>query len=377
MKGLALAALAFVLAGQEGAPKPGQTAALPVPPAGQAVPPMAPNPFQPVPEDALRDAREIRVRNVRKLTASGSNAEAYWSFEGTRIIFQSTRDGQACDQQYVMNADGSEQRLVSTGKGRTTCGYFLPGGQRILYASTHGDAPGCPPAPAFTPGTYRWPVFPGYDLYLAKADGSDPKPFLSAPGYDAEATVSPDGKWIVFTSERGGDIDLWKVRIDGKGLQRLTTETGYDGGAFFSRDSKQLVWRTNYPKGAEAVAKYRDLLKQHLVEPMEMDIWVMDADGSRKRQLTHLKGAAFAPVFTPDDKAIVFASNHHDREGKGRTFDLWRINLDGSGLERLTWTGTFNSFAHFSPDGKRLLWVSGREAAAPRQFNVFTADWLP
>ncbi len=340
----------------------------------QAAPPAA---FQTAPGDPLRDRQESHLRNVRKLTATGSNAEAYWSRDGKRIIFQSTRDGHGCDQQYVMNADGSDPRLVSTGKGRTTCGYFLAKDARVVYASTHGAAPDCPPAPPFTPGTYRWPVFPGYDLYTAMPDGSDLKPFLPSPGYDAEATVSDDGKWVVFTSDRSGDIDLWKARVDGTGLTRLTTEVGYDGGAFFSHDGRRIVWRTNYPKGPEAVAKYKELLAQHLVEPMEMDIWVMDADGSHKRQLTHLKGAAFAPVFTPDDKAVVFASNHHDRDGKGRMFDLWKIDLDGTGLERLTWTGTFNSFPHFSPDGKTLLWVSGREAASPRQFNVFAADWLP
>lgn len=354
----------------------GAMAALPQEkPAGTPAPP--PAAFQPAEGDPLRDRAETRFRSVRKLTAAGSNAEAYWSRDGKRIIFQSTREGHGCDQQYVMKADGSGQHLVSTGKGRTTCGYFLAKDARILYASTHGDAPDCPPAPPFTPGTYRWPVFPGYDLYTAKPDGSDLKPFLPSPGYDAEATVSDDGKWVVFTSDRSGDIDLWKARTDGTRLTRLTTEVGYDGGAFFSHDGKRIVWRTNYPKGPEAVAKYQDLLKQHLVEPMEMDIWVMDSDGTNKRQLTHLKGAAFAPVFTPDDKAVVFASNHHDRDGKGRMFDLWRINLDGSGLERLTWTGIFNSFAHFSPDGRKLLWVSGREAASPRQFNIFVADWLP
>lgn len=327
--------------------------------------------------DELRDFRETRFRNVRKLTATGSNAEAYWSHDGKRIVFQSTRDGHPCDQLYTMNADGTDARLVSGGKGRVTCGWFLPGDRRLIYATTAGEGPGCPEAPPFTPGKYQWPVFQGYDLVVANLDGSGARPFLPAPGYDAEATVAPNGRWIVFTSERGGDVDLWRADLDGKNLLRLTTEVGYDGGAVFSPDSSLIAWRTNHPRGEEATAKYRGLLKQHLVEPMAMDIWVMRADGAQKRQVTRLPGAAFAPIFTPDGKGIVFASNHHDQEGRGRGFDLFRVSLDGTGLERLTWTGTFNSFPHFSPDGKRLLWVSGRNPRGPRLFDVCVAEWIP
>lgn len=337
--------------------------------------PPAPNPFQPASGDPHRDTREAHLRQVKQLTHTGSNAEAYWSWDGQRIIFQSTRDGHACDQIYLMNADGSDQHRVSSGKGRTTCGYFMPGDQRILYASTHEAGPDCPPAPSFTPGTYRWPVFGSYELYTAKPDGSDVKVLLPHEGYDAEATVAPNGKWIVFTSQRSGDIDLWRADIHGKHLKRLTNTIGYDGGAVWSPDSKLIAWRTNYPKGEVATARYVALLKQGLVEPMEMDIWVMNADGTRKRQLSHLPGAAFAPVFSPDGKSVVFASNWEDRQGKGRKFELYKMNLDGTGLERLTYTGNFNSFPHFSPDGQKLLWVSGREAAAPRQFNVFVADY--
>lgn len=352
-----------------------QTLAKPVPAPTPALAPPVPNPFQMAPGDPHRDVRETHLSHVLKLTQTGSNAEAYWSWNGQGIIFQSTREGRDCDQIFVMNADGTNQHLVSTGKGRTTCGYFMPGDQRIIYASTHGSGPDCPAAPPFTPGTYRWPVFSIYDLYTAKPDGSDVKPFMPHEGYDAEATVAPNGKWLVFTSERSGDIDLWKADIHGKHAQRLTDAVGYDGGAVWSPDSKLIAWRTNYPKGEVATAKYRELLKKHLVEPMEMDIWVMNADGTGKRQLTHLVGAAFAPVFSPDGKSVVFASNWEDRQGKGRNFELYRINLDGKDLVRLTHTGNFNSFPHFSADGKKLLWVSGREATAPRQFNVFVADY--
>ncbi|NWJ39621.1 MAG: PD40 domain-containing protein [Geothrix sp.] len=352
-------------------------AALALPAAAQAPAHGQPAPSEEtVPGDGLRHVKEAHLRHVQKLTGTGSNAEAYWSNDGKKVIFQSTRDGYPCDQLYTMNADGTEQKRVSTGKGRVTCGWFLPGDRQIIFASTHGAGPECPEGPPFTPGKYQWPVFQGYDLYLANADGSDAKPFLASPGYDAEATVAPNGKWIIFTSERSGDVDVWRVDLDGKHLLRLTDGVGYDGGAVFSPDSKLIVWRTNYPKGEAASAKYRDLLKQHLVEPMDMDIWVMNADGSGKRQVTKLPGAAFAPIFTPDGKGIVFATNHHDNEGKGRGFDLFRINLDGTGLERITWTGVFNSFPHFSPDGRKLLWVSGRAPRGSRQFDVCVAEWV-
>lgn len=344
---------------------------------GAALSAQAPSPDLPVHGDTLRDPHEVHLRKVRKLTSSGSNAEAYWSHDGSRIVFQSTRDGAACDQLYTMNADGSAQSRVSTGQGRVTCGWFLPGDRRIVYASTHGTGPGCPEAPPFTPGKYQWPVFQSYDLYLADADGRNPRPFLAAPGYDAEATVAPNGRWLVFTSERGGDVDLWRADLDGRNLVRLTDGVGYDGGAVFSPDSTLIAWRTNHPKGEAATAKYRELLRRHLVEPMAMDLWVMNADGSGKRQVTRLPGAAFAPIFTPDGRGLVFASNHHDQEGRGRAFDLFRVNLDGTGLERITWTGVFNSFPHFSPDGTRLLWVSGRSPRGPRQFDVCVAEWVP
>jgi Tol biopolymer transport system component len=340
----------------------------------QAAPPAIP----PAPDPALLvDAREVHLKGIRKLTGTGSNAEAYWSHDGKKIIFQSTRDGAACDQLFTMNADGTEQKRVSSGQGRVTCGWFLPGDRQIIYGSTHWAGPECPQGPPFTPGKYQWPVFQGYDLTIANVDGSEVKPFLPSPGYDAEATVAPNGKWIVFTSERGGDVDVWRCDLDGSHLLRLTDGMGYDGGAVFSPNSKLIAWRTNYPKGEAATTKYKALLKEHLVEPMEMDIWVMNADGTGKRQVTKLPGAAFAPIFTPDGKGIVFASNHHDNAGKGRGFDLFRINLDGTGLERITFTGLFNSFPHFSPDGHKLLWVSGRQPRGSRQFDVCVAEWIP
>jgi len=319
----------------------------------------------------LRLPQERHLANVRQLTFGGENAEAYFSFDGRELIFQSTREGRACDQEYVMGADGSSPRLVSTGKGRVTCGYFFPGGDRILFASTHETSPDCPPPPDMSHG-YAWALY-DYQLYVARADGSDVHPLAHAPGYNAEATISVDG-WIVFTSTRDGDLDLYKMRLDGSGLVRLTDTPGYDGGAFFSADGKRIVYRASRPKDAQELAQYRALLAQKLVRPTQLEIWVMDADGKNQRQVTHLGAASFAPFFHPDGRRIIFASNVGDP--KGRNFDLYLVNDDGSGLERITYNETFDGFPMFSPDGKKLVFASNRNGSRPGETNVFIADWV-
>jgi Tol biopolymer transport system component len=314
---------------------------------------------------------ERHLRNVRQLTFGGENAEAYFSFDGKQLILQSTREGRECDQEYVMGADGSDPRMVSTGQGRVTCGYFFPSGDRILYSSTHAVGPGCPPKPDMSQG-YVWALY-DYQLYTARPDGGDLRPLAPGPGYNAEATISRDG-WIVFTSTRDGDLDLYKMRLDGSGLVRLTNTLGYDGGAFFSADGKRIVYRASRPKdGAEADA-YRALLAKKLVRPTQLEIWVMNADGSDQHPVTHLGAASFAPFFHPDGKRIIFASNVGDP--KGRNFDLWLVNDDGTGLERVTWNETFDGFPMFSPDGKKLVFASNRNGSRPGETNVFIADWV-
>ena len=314
---------------------------------------------------------ERHLRNVRQLTSGGENAEANLSFDGKELVFQSTRDGRQCDQEYVMGSAGSAPRLVSTGRGRVTCGYFFPGGDRILYSSTHALGDTCPPRPDMSQG-YVWALF-DYQMYTARPDGSDLRPLAHGAGYNAEATVSKDG-FIVFTSTRDGDLDLYKMRLDGSGLVRLTSTLGYDGGAFFSADGKRIVYRASRPKeGAEADG-YRALLARKLVRPTELEIWVMNADGSDQRQVTRLGAASFAPFFHPDGKRIVFASNVGDP--RGRNFDVWIVNDDGTGLERVTWNETFDGFPMFSPDGKQLVFASNRNGSRPGETNVFIADWV-
>ncbi len=328
---------------------------------------------RPAPRPAAPDLAlpgERHLRNVRQLTFGGENAEAYFSFDGRSLVFQSTRDGHACDQEYVMAVDGTGVHQVSRGAGRTTCGYFLPGDRRILYAATPG--PECPPPPDMSQG-YVWALH-DYDLVVADADGSNPRPLAPAPGYDAEATVSRDG-WIVFTSTRDGDLELYKMREDGSELTRLTRTLGYDGGAFFSHDGKRIVWRASRPSTPQEVKDYRALLEARLVRPtIPLEIWVMNADGSEPRQVTRLGVASFAPFFTPDDRRIIFASNLGDPTG--RNFDLFLVNVDGTGLERVTTYEGFDSFPMFSPDGKKLVFASNRNGSRPHETNVFIADWV-
>lgn len=316
--------------------------------------------------------QEKHLRNIKQLTFGGENAEAYFSADGRKLIFQSTRDSRECDQIYTMSVDGSDVKMVSTGEGRTTCSYFLPSGKSILYSSTHLGAKQCPPRPDFSQG-YVWAVYETFDVFSANPDGSNLKQLTNTPGYDAETTISRQGK-LVFTSMRDGDLDIYTMDANGKNVKRLTNELGYDGGPFWSYDGKQIVYRAYHPQTEKEKADYTSLLKQNLIRPTVLDIWVMNADGSNKRQVTKLNKASFAPYFFPDGKRIIFSSNNADP--KGRDFDLYMIKLDGTGMERITYNNTFDGFPMFSPDGKKLVFASNRNAAKQGDTNIFIADWV-
>ncbi len=328
---------------------------------------------------SLAVAGEKHLANIKQLSFGGENAEAYFSFDGKKLIFQSKRDNLGCDQIFSMNVDGSNVKMVSNGEGRTTCSYFFKGGKKVLYASTHEGKKECPPEPDRSKG-YVWPVYAEYELYTASPDGKNIKNLTNTPGYDAEATVSPDGKKIIFTSERDGDLELYSMDVNGKNIKRLTNEIGYDGGAFFSPDSKQVVYRRSAQETPADIAKYKDLLAQHLVVPTVFEIWVMNADGTNKRQVTKLASASFAPFFTPDGKRIIFCTNYFDPDKGNRrkqpNFDLVLINVDGTGIEQVTFNETFDGFPMFSLDGKKLVFASNRNAAKPGDTNVFIADWV-
>ena len=318
---------------------------------------------------------EKHLRNIKQLTFGGENAEAYFSFDGTRLIFQSKRDELKCDQIFSMNIDGSNVRQVSNGEGRTTCSYFLKDGKKVLYGSTQMGGKDCPPNPDYSKG-YVWAIYPTYDIFTANTDGTGIKQLTKTNGYDAEATVSPNGKKIIFTSMRDGDLDLYSMDVNGKNVKRLTTELGYDGGAFFSPDGKQIVYRAYHPKDEQDILRYRQKLGENLIEPTVFELWVMNADGTNKRQVTKLNTASFAPFFTPDGKKIIFCTNNFATDARKRNFDLALINVDGTGLERITFNETFDGFPMFSPDGKKLVFASNRNAAKTGDTNVFIADWV-
>ncbi len=316
--------------------------------------------------------QEKHLSNMKQLTFGGENAEAYFSSDGKKLIFQSTRDGRECDQIYTMNIDGSDVRLVSTGDGRTTCSYFFPGDKRVLYSSTHLGSRQCPPKPDFSKG-YVWAVYDTFDIFTANPDGSNLKQLTNAPGYDAETTISRTGK-LAFTSKRDGDLDIYTMDANGKNLKRLTNELGYDGGPFWSYDGKQIVYRAYHPQTEKEKSDYVALLKQNLIRPTTLEIVLMNADGSNKRQVTHLNKASFAPYFFPDGKRIIFASNYADP--KGRDFDLYMIKTDGTDLERITYNDTFDGFPMFSPNGRKLVFASNRHGGKPGETNIFIADWI-
>ena len=322
---------------------------------------------------------ERHLKNIKQLTFGGENAEAYFSSNGKQLIFQSKRDGHGCDRIYSMNIDGSKVRQVSNGQGRTTCAYYFKGGKRVIYASTHSGGPDCLKDPDRSQG-YVWPVFDDFELYTSNADGSDIRRLTNEAGYDAEATVSPDGKKIVFTSERSGDLELYSMDIDGSNVRRLTDAIGYDGGAFYSPDSKMIVYRRSSPQTESEIKRYKELLAMNLIVPTIFEVWVMNADGSNKRQVTKLGSASFAPFFTPDGKQIIFCTNFFDPNRNNRrgqpNFDLALINLDGSGLERVTFNESFDGFPIFSPNGKKFVFASNRNSAKPGDTNVFIADWV-
>jgi TolB protein len=335
-----------------------------------------------MPESQLHYEREKHLANITQLTFGGDNAEAYFSFDNSKLVFQSNNPdwGLNCDQIFYFNwaADNLQEQmppLISTGKGRTTCSYFMPGDSTIIYASTHLGDENCPPEPEKREdGAYVWPIYPDFDIFVADLAGNIIDTLTDDPGYDAEATVSPKGDKIVFTSLRSGDLELYTMNIDGSNVQQVTNQLGYDGGAFFSPDGTKLIFRSSRPKTEDEIAEYKALLAEGLVKPTEMELYVCNVDGSDLRQITDLGQANWAPFFHPSGEKVIFSSNHGSQ--RGFPFNLYMINLDGTGLEQITEDGVFDAFPMFSPDGKKLIFSSNRVNGGTRATNLFIADWV-
>jgi TolB protein len=333
--------------------------------------------------DSVQYAQEKHFKNIRQLTFGGDNAEAYWSFDGKYIIFQKTspKEGIPCDQMYIGKVPTKPNetfvpKLVSTGKGRTTCGTFTKDGKQVIYASTHLKGDTCPPVPDRSKygNKYIWPLYDSYDIFLADTNGKIKKQLTTNPGYDAEATLSPDGKKMVFTSVRDGDLELYVMDLKTEKVTRVTNQLGYDGGAWFSPDGKKLIWRASRPRTEEEVKEYKDLLAQGLVAPTNMEVWVANADGSNARQVSSFGQANWAPAYMPDSKRIIFASNHEYK--RGFPFNLYTMNEDGSNLQKISRDRGFDAFPLFSPDGKKIIFCSNRNNGGTRDTNIFIADWV-
>lgn len=331
---------------------------------------------------SLAYPQEKHFANMRQLTFGGDNAEAYWSFDNTKLILQikDPAKGIDCDQIFYMDVDNADLRtglppMVSTGKGRTTCSYFLPGDTTFVYASTHLGGDECPPEPERrADGKYLWPVYDTYDIFTADLDGNILQQLTHEPGYDAEATVSVQGDKIVFTSDRSGDLELYTMDIDGTNVKQITSELGYDGGAFFSPDGTKLIFRSSRPQTDSAREEYTSLLAEGLVAPTEMELYICNVDGSELKKLTSLGKANWAPFFHPSGEKVIFSSNH--KGSRGYEFNLFMINIDGTGLEQISYDSVFDAFPMFSYDGKRIVFSSNRHNGGTRDTNLFVADWV-
>jgi Tol biopolymer transport system component len=342
-------------------------------PAGQPVKAVA---------DTLQYPEETHFKNIQQLTAGGDNAEAYFSSDSKYLLFQRTnpKEGLACDQIFIgkvpANGEKFEYKMVSTGKGRTTCGFFMKDGKHIIYASTHLGGDACPPVPDRSKygNKYIWPLYASFDIFMADLDGKIVKQLTKSAGYDAEATLSPDGKKMIYTSVKDGDIDLYIMDLATGKEKRVTNTLGYDGGAWFSPDGKKIIWRASRPKTDEAVKEYKDLLAENLVAPTNMEVYVANADGSNPHQVTAYGQANWAPAFLPDSKRIIFASNHEYK--RGFPFNLYTINEDGTNLQKISRDKGFDAFPMFSPNGKKLVFCSNRNNGGTRDTNVFIADWV-
>ncbi len=341
------------------------------------------NAQQKISGDTLRFEGENHFKNIQQLTFGGDNAEAYWSFDSKYIIFQRTnpKEGLHCDQIFIgkvpeKSGDPFTYKMISSGKGRTTCAYFMPNGKQVIYASTHEGSADCPPVPDRSKygNRYIWPLYSSYDIYMSDLDGKIVKKLTTAKGYDAEATLSYDGKKMIYCSDKDGDLDLYIMDLKSGKEKKVTTALGYDGGAWFSPDGKKIVWRASRPKTDAEIKEYKELLAEGMVAPTNMEVWIANADGSDAKQITSLVQANWAPNFTADSRHIIFCSNHEYK--RGFPFNMYMIDLEGKNMQKISRDKGFDAFPMISPNGKKIIFASNRNNGGTRDTNLFLADWV-
>ncbi|MBC7650548.1 MAG: PD40 domain-containing protein [Deinococcales bacterium] len=334
------------------------------------------------PTDSILYAGETSFKNIQQLTFGGDNAEAYFSFNGKYLVFQKSnpKEGLACDQIFIGKVpnklgDAFTYKMISSGKGRTTCGFFTKNGKHIVYGSTHLGSDSCPPIPDRSKygNKYIWPIYESFDIFMSDLDGKIVKQLTNTKGYDAEATISPDGKKMLFTSVRDGDLDLYIMTLATEKVTRITNTLGYDGGAWFSANGKKIIWRASRPKTNAEIKEYKELLAENLVAPTNMEVYTANADGTNTQQITALGQANWAPNFTPDGN-IIFCSNHQSK--RGFPFNMYTLNADGSNMQRISTDKTFDAFPMFSTNGKKIVFCSNRNNGGTRDTNIFIADWI-
>ena len=344
---------------------------LALPGQGELAAQAAPDPNEPRPDRFLSNTRQLTFEGLRA-------GEGYFSADGSRLVFQSERaPGNPFYQIYELSFETGDTRRISPGYGKTTCAFVRPGTGEVLFGSTHHD----PKSVEYQRAElelrasgrerrYAWDFDPEMEIYVAAAAGGDLRRLTTVRGYDAEASYSPDGDWIVFSSTRQAYereltadearkletdasffAELWLMRADGSDQRGLTAAAGYDGGPFFTTDGKNIVWRRFDEDGLIA------------------DIWIMDADGSRQRPVTEFASMSWAPYPHPSGEYLFFTSNKHGFEN----FELFIVDLNGTKQPvRVTFTPGFDGLPVPSPDGERLAWTSTRRTKGGQ---IFMATW--
>ncbi len=331
-------------------------------------------------QDAGAYGEDDFLSRARRLTFEGVRAgEGYFSPDGSKMVFQSEREeGNPFYQIYLLDMQTGDSHLVSPGMGKTTCAFIRPGTGEIEFASTHHD----PMTQTYADDEiafresgetrrYAWDYDPSMEIYVANEDGSNLRRLTHAQGYDAEGSYSPDGEWIVFSSNRNAYsrelseeeqrllevdqsyfIDLWIMRADGSEQRQLTDVPGYDGGPFFFPDGSRIIWRRFDESGLIA------------------DVWSMKPDGTDERQLTDFGAMSWAPYVHPSGEYILFASNKRGFEN----FEIFMVDVEGTKEPvQITYTDRFDGLPVPTPDGTQLVWTSQRHGDDNGQ--LYIADW--